>query len=136
MVIVKKYITVEDQDVLFDHTKKIRQHDLFRSVPSKALKDHNNDDEEDENSDAEPSKKPAKSEVDSLFLRVDSRKELEEENKRAPVAPAVSNVSSSSDGELREEETDADVVELLLAKYTTVFDEPPAANVEPAWIPL
>lgn len=133
MVIVKKYMAVEDQDVLFDHTRKIRQYDHFRSIPSRALKDH--DDEYEENQE-KASRKPSKSEIDLLFLRLDSRKELEEENRRAPVLPAVSNESSSFDEESGQEEEGDDVVNLLLAKYTTVFDEPFAENVESEWIPL
>ncbi|MCJ1247660.1 hypothetical protein MMC30_004875 [Trapelia coarctata] len=135
MVIVKKYMAVEDQDALFDHSKKIRHYDQFRSVPSKALKD-DDDDDEDGGHAAETSWKPSKSEIDSLFLRVDSRKELEEENKRVRVSPPVSKKSSSSDGEPSQEEEGSDVVELLLAKYTTIFDDLPAANVEPEWVPL
>lgn len=136
-MIIKKYLTVDDQDVLFEHTKKVRRHDLFRAVPSKPLKGDGYESPEDH---GKVLQRPSKAEVDLLFLRVDSRKELEEENKTTRALPVGSKDSSEkpsspSDRSPGHDEEGSDVVELLLAKYTTLFEEM-QRTTEPEWVPL
>lgn len=132
-MIVKKYLNVDDQDVLFDHTKKIRRHDLSLSVPSKPLRE---DKGEDRDNHKKTPQKPTESEIDSLFLRLDSRKELEEENKRSRMSSSMENDSSTSVDDASREADGLRVVDLLLAKYTTVFDEAGAGKVEPIYMSL
>lgn len=126
-------MSVDDQDVLFDDTTRIRRHDLSLSVPSKPLREYKGEDRDHHTTTL---RKPTESEIDSLFLRLDSRKELEEENKRFRTSSSMEDDSSASVDDASREEDGPRVVDLLLAKYTTVFDEAEAGKVEPIYMSL
>ena len=126
---------------MFDHTEKVRQHDLFRAVPSKPLKDNGKEGQEGQEDHVRAFRKPSEVEIDSLFLRVDSRKELEEEDRKQCASHAVlkdvaASFPSPEDEASDEENDQPNVVDLLLAKYTTFFDEVQSDSAKPAWIRL
>jgi len=165
-MIIKQWILERDQEILFEHSRRTRRQNLDDSVQtwhprekkesplSRPAAEFGPRGEFQRRDSQQPNterpeipqaqfRKPSKVASDSLYLRVDSRKAVEKENQQADADAALAALSGESQdpdlplaGQSPLDDRNSDVVDKLLAKYTTLFNDEPRDRTVREWVRL